>query len=139
MFVLPGFAASSQFPLQTMTGEHIARLQKIGLARETTSGTAVAVSAWIPKSKGLLVPKIEYEADQGAYGVIDKTREMTLVTNHCELTITDSEPRDVWIGHLLHAFFGQSWPCVRFPISSISGTFSEGETITESTSSATGV
>src|SRR3954471_20946955 len=123
-----------------MSNEHVARLQKIGLAKETVSGTAVSVSAWIPKSKGLLVPKIKYEADDGAYGVIDKVREMTLVTNHMELTITDTEPRDVWIGHLLHAFFGQSWPCVKFPIpGSITGTFVEGETVTESTTVAKGV
>ena len=58
-----------------MANEHIARLQKIGLAKETTSGTAVAVSTWIPKSKGLAIPKTTYEYDQGAYGNVDKNRE----------------------------------------------------------------
>jgi len=46
--------------------------------------------------------------------------------------------RDGFIGHLLMSAFGAAYSCVKFPVSSISGTFTEGETITETTSSATG-
>jgi hypothetical protein len=114
-------------------------LQKIGLGLETTSGTAVAATAWIPKSKGLATPKVTYEYDDAAYGVIDKNREAYVTKKWMEFDITDTEPRDVWIGHFLKALYGNAYPCVRFPISSIVGTFSEGETVTETTSSATGV
>jgi hypothetical protein len=122
-----------------MANEHIARLQKIGLGLETTSGTAVAPTFWLPKGKGLLTPKTEYKYDQGAYGNRDKNREAYITSKWSELTITDTEPRDVWIGHFLKALFGLAYPCVKFSISgSITGTYVEGEVITESTSSATG-
>src|SRR5947209_371649 len=122
-----------------MSNEHIARLQKIGLGKESTAGTAVAVSAWIPKSKGIVVPKVTYEYDQGAYGNIDKNREAYIAKRWTEFDITDTEPRDQWIGHFLMAAYGTAYACVKFPIpGSITGTFVEGETITESTSTATG-
>jgi hypothetical protein len=122
-----------------LSNEHIARLQKIGLGKESTSGTAVAVSTWIPKSKGIVVPMIKDEYDTAAYGVIDKNRQAFTIEKWTEFTIDQSEPRDVWIGHFLMAAYGSSWPCVKFPIpGSITGTYVEGETITQSVTSATG-
>lgn len=121
-----------------MANEHIGRLHKIAIGRETTSGTAVAATDWIPKSGGKLIPAFDVKMDEAAYGVIDANREGHTVKEMTKVTI-NGEPRDKWFGHLLHAAFGQSWPCVKFGISGITGTFSEGETITESVSSATGV
>jgi hypothetical protein len=121
-----------------VSNEHIARLQKIGFGKETTSGTAVSAAFWLAKAKGLAVPKVEYKYDQSAYGNIDKNREAILTRKWCEVTITDTMTRDIDIGHVLMAKYGASYPCVRFPISSPSGTFVEGEVVTESTSSATG-
>lgn len=122
-----------------MSNEHIARLQKIGFGKESVSGTAVAATMWLPKAKGIAVPKAEYKYDQAAYGNIDKNREAYITKKWTEITISDTEPRDVLIGHLLMAKYGLAYPCVKFPIpGSITGTFVEGETITESTSSATG-
>ncbi len=123
-----------------MSNEHIARLQKIGFGKEAVSGTAVAAAKWIPKAKGLLVPKTEYKYDEGAYGNIDKNREAYITRQWTELTITDTEPRDKWIGDFMMAAFGLEYPCVKFPIpGSITGTFSEGETVTETDTVAKGV
>lgn len=120
-----------------MSNEHIGRLQKIGLGKESTSGTAVAVSVWIPKSGGVLTPKYTTQEDPSAYGVIDAIKDVETTKALTEIDI-EGEPRDKWFGHILTAAFGSAYSCVKHPISSISGTFTEGETITESTSSATG-
>jgi hypothetical protein len=94
---------------------------------------------YLPKAKGLAVHKIKYEYDQSAYGNIDKNREAYIVEKWTDFTVTDTEPRDVLIGHLLLAKYGLEYPCVKFPIpGSITGTFVEGEVVTETTSSATG-
>lgn len=119
--------------------EHIARLQTIGMGKESTAGTAVAAAFWIPKSKGLAVAKTEYKYDEGAYGNIDKNREAYITKKWMEFDISETLPRDVWIGHFLMAKYGTAYATVKFPIpGSITGTFVEGETITESTSNATG-
>jgi hypothetical protein len=122
-----------------MANEHIARLQKIGFAPEVTAGTEVAPTFYMPKAKGILTTKFEQKYDEAAYGNIDKNREAYTTRKWSELEISDTQPRSVWIGHFLSAWFGQpSYPCVKFTTSSITGTFVEGETVTESTSTATG-
>jgi hypothetical protein len=87
---------------------------------------------------GVFTPKSEIKYDEAGYGVIDGIREGSTVKQWTEVDVV-GQPRDKWFGHLLLAALGSAYDCVRFPISSISGTFAEGETITESTSSATGV
>lgn len=76
--------------------------------------------------------------DEGGYGIIDGNREGQTVKEMSEVTI-GGEPRSKWFGQILVAAFGAGYDCVKVPISSIVGTFSEGETVTESTSNATAV
>lgn len=120
-----------------MTLEHIGRKQSIGIGKETTSGTPVSAAVWIPKLSGSFAPKITTTEDDSAFGVIDKVKDVQTVQVSTDVTFS-GVLRDIYFGHILMAAFGLSYPCVRIPISSISGTFVEGETITEATSSATG-
>ncbi len=54
--------------------------------------------------------------------------------------VFEGNVRDNFIGHILNALFGQTWPTVKIPIpGSITGTFVEGENVTETTSGAVGV
>lgn len=120
-----------------MSNEHIGRLQKIGLGKESEAGTAVAASEWIPKVSGVFSPKNEVALDEAAYGIIDGVKDQQTVQSMTEIQLS-AVIRDTFFGHLLMAALGSSYACVKFPVSSVSGTFQEGETITESTSSATG-
>ena len=120
-----------------MAGEHTGRKQSIGIGKESTAGTAVSASAWLPKISGAFTPKSEVAEDQGAYGIIDSVKEVQTVKNWTEVQFS-AVARDVYMGHILTALFGTTYNTVRFPVSSVSGTFSSGETITESTSTATG-
>lgn len=128
------------FPTRTRTPlVPVHRRQSIGLGKEGTSGTAVAAGIWIPKTSGGFSPIVETAEDQGAYGVIDAMRDVQTVKNMTEIAF-EGNVRDNFIGHLMHALFGQSWPTIKFPIpGSITGTYVEGEVITETTSGATGV
>ncbi len=122
-----------------MSGEHTGRKQSIGLGKETTPGTAVTATTWFPKLSGSFTPKVQTTQDDGAYGIIDKVKDVQAVQVATDVTFS-GVVRDVYFGHLLNAAFGTETPCVKFPIpGSITGTFVEGETITESTSTATGV
>jgi tail tube protein len=119
-----------------MSGEHIGRKQSIGLGKEGTAGTAIAVDFWIPKLSGAFTPKTEVATDEGAYGIIDKVKEVTTIKNWSEVQFS-AIARDVYFGHILMALFGTTYPTVRIPVSGVAGTFVEGETVTESVSSAT--
>lgn len=117
---------------------HIGRKQSIGLGKEGTSGTEVAVTDWIAKLSGAFTPKVETTNDEGAYGIIDKVKEVQTVKNWTEVQFS-AIARDQFFGHILMALFGTTYKTIKVPITSISGTgFVEGETVTESTSSATG-
>lgn len=120
-----------------MSNEHIGRKQEIGLGKESTSGTSVAAAIWFPKTSGVFKPKFVIDSDKSAWGTIAELREDQTVQQTTEVTLTGIA-RDISIGHLLMAAFGSSYPCVRFQPASITGTFVEGETVTESTSLATG-
>lgn len=122
-----------------MANEHIGRRQSIGFSKEATSGSAEStVDRWLPKVSGSFKPQQEVAQDDGAYGVIDEVREVQTVQN---ITVVNIEGiiRDLFIGDILNAAFGQSFKCQAIPVSSASGAFTEGETITGGTSSATGV
>src|SRR4051794_37358921 len=107
-----------------MASEHIARLHKIGMGKETTSGTAVSAAVWIPKSGGKLIPNFDVKMDEMAYGVIDGNRQGQTTKEMSAITI-NGEPQGKWFGHMLMATFGSAYACVRHPISSPSGTFVE--------------
>lgn len=113
-------------------------MQKVGLGKESSAGTEVAVSAWIPKSGGTFRPVPTTQEDPASFGVIDAVKDVETTKVMTEIEI-EGQPRDKWFGHILMAAFGTAYSCVKFPIpGSITGTFVEGETITESTSTATG-
>lgn len=121
-----------------MSNEHIGRLDEVGLGKESTSGTAVSVSKWIPKGGGTYGPAIQTDFFPGAKGTIDGTQKGAVTQVATEVTVEGS-PTDATFGHVLMALFGTSTPCVKYTLASISGTFVEGETVTEATTSATGV
>lgn len=120
-----------------MANEHIGRLQQIGLGKESTSGTGVAATFWLPKRSGSFSPVQEVAEDDSAYGVIDAVKEVQIVKNMTKVNVS-AIARDEWFGNILMACFGTTYGCVEFPVTSISGDFVVGETITETTSSATG-
>jgi hypothetical protein len=122
-----------------LANEHIGRKQSIGLGKESTPGTGVSAAIWIPKSSGVFTPKVDTAVNDGAYGVIDAVRDVQAVKNMTEISF-QARAQSTFLGHLLMAAFGTAYATVRIPIpGSITGTYVEGETITESTSSATGV
>lgn len=121
-----------------MPTTHIGRLQQIGLGKESTPGTAVAPTFWLPKNSGSLSSDPVTLEDDAAYGSIEKTREVQTVKNMSAIELS-AVARHEFFGNLLLAAFGLGYACVKIPISSLSGNYSIGETVTESTSGATGV
>ncbi len=79
----------------------------IGLAKETTSGTAVDPTTWIPCRKAEVNPIIKNVEDDSGIGVIDKVSDSRPVENTSE-TMLEGIVRDDSIGHLLMACFGTS-------------------------------
>lgn len=118
--------------------EHIGRLEKIGLGKETTPGTAVAASVWIPKLEGKFLPKTEKAKDGSAYGNIDELRDSQTIEQSTEVDIKGIA-RDQYFGHILMAALGTTYPCLKMTKSGGSGTFVVGENITGGTSSAVGI
>lgn len=121
-----------------MANEHIARLQSIGLGKETTAGTAVAATDWIPKMKGVFTPVVTKAKDESAYGTIDQLRDSVTVKQLTNVEI-EGIARDQYIGNLLKAALGTAYITREMALTSVSGTFQVGETVTGGTSSATGV
>lgn len=122
-----------------MANEHIGRLQVIGAAKEAVSGTPEAApTRWFPKVTGSFKPQQEVATDDSAFGVIDEVREVATVSN---ITVVNIEGimRDGFLGDILMAAFGSTYKCQRLPLSSVSGPFVVGETVTGGTSTATGV
>ena len=121
-----------------MANEHIGRLKKIGLGKESTSGTPVTATAWVPATEIAFSPEIEKARDESAYGTIDQLRE-SITTK--EMTTTEMKGifRDGFGGNLLMALLGQDTLVIDAAIGSLSGSFVVGETVTQATSGATGV
>lgn len=118
----------------------IGRLQHIGLGKESVPGTAVAAAVWIPHDgQGGLKPKYDTAKDDAAYGSIFGLRDQQTVKEWTEIMI-NAVARTKFLGHFLQAAFGTSTPCVAIPIpGAVTGTFVLGETVTETTSAATGL
>lgn len=121
-----------------MPTTHIGRLKQIGIGKESTPGTGVAPTFWLPKNSGNLASDPTTLEDDAGYGSIEKTREIQTVKNMTNIEL-NLVPRHEFMGNILLALFGLTYACVKFPVSSVSGNFTVGETITESTSGATGV
>lgn len=121
-----------------MANEHIGRRQSMGLGKESTPGTPVAASAWIPKMAGSFRPLFTKAKDTSSYGNISELRDSKTVKQMTEAEL-EGIFRDKYGGHLLMAAFGTTFACYKFTLGTVSGTFVKGETITQATSGATGV
>ena len=116
---------------------HIGRLQKIGFGRESVaSGTEAAASAWLPKREGGLTPVIETVDNENAYGSIVKLRDTQAAKESTDIAI-GGVIDDKTFGHMLMAALGTTYASVKIPVTGVTGTFAEGEVVTESVSTAT--
>lgn len=86
--------------------EHIGRKQAIGIGKESSAGTPVAATAWIPKKSGAFKPVFEKAKDDSAYGVIDEVYDSQTVKNMTEVEV-EGIVRDNWLGLLLLGTLGQ--------------------------------
>lgn len=117
--------------------EHIGRLQKIGLGKESTAGTPVSATVWLPKTEGSFSPETTKAKDTSAYGTIDELRDSQTTQ---QMTVADVKgiARDIFLGNLLMAAFGQDTPVIKMTLAGGAGTFVKDETVTQAVSSATG-
>jgi hypothetical protein len=121
-----------------MANEHIGRLEKVGLGKESTPGTGVAATFWLPKEESLFLPKTEKAKDLGAYGIIDELYDSQTVLQMTEVSIKGIL-REVYGGNFLLAALGTEQLCLKITRTGGSGVFVVGETVTGGTSTATGV
>lgn len=103
-----------------MANEHIGRLQKVGLAKETTPGTGVAPTVWVPQMSIDFKPVSEKALDNSAYGVIDEVYDSQTVKNMTEMTL-QGIIRDINLGLLLYAAMGSTTVTVRCTLAGIAG------------------
>lgn len=115
----------------------IGRKRKIGIGKETTAGTAVAATDWMPLTKPGFKPVSEKAVDSSAYGNIDEIYSKETTKNMTEVSV-EGIVRDGWSGLLLLASLGSESLCVYGILSTVTGTFVVGETVTGGTSGATG-
>lgn len=115
---------------------HIGRLQKLGFAKESVSGTEVAATDWMPKTEGGLVPVIETVDNEAGYGNITKLRDAQVSKESTIINLAGTIDDKVF-GHMLMAALGTAYAAVKIPFTAASGDFVEGEVVTESTSTAT--
>lgn len=120
-----------------MSNEHIGRKQIMGLGKETTSGTGVAASAWIPTEDRDFKPVSGKAKDMSAYGVIDELYDSQTTKNMTEVMMAGIL-RDTFLGYLLLAAFGTQYTCIAMTMASLSGVFTVGETVSQAVSLATG-
>lgn len=122
-----------------MANEHIGRRQAIGIGKEGTSGTAVAATAWIPKTAGSFKPVFEKAKDDAAYGVIDEIYDSQTVKNMTEVDV-EGIARDDWMGLLLLGSMGKNTEVKCITITGASGgTPARGDAITSATGAYVGV
>lgn len=88
-----------------MANEHIGRLQSLGIGKETTAGTPVSATDWIPCETFEMKPVTKAVRDASGYGVIDEVRESRLVENTSETSVAGIA-RQTTIGHVMLAALG---------------------------------
>lgn len=103
-----------------MANEHIGRLEQIGLGLESTPGTGVAPTVWLPKVSAEFNPVSEKAVDDSAYGVIDEVFDSITVKNMTEINFQGIF-RDTNLGLLLFATMGLTYVTVELTLSGISG------------------
>lgn len=121
-----------------MTYEHIGRKQIMGLGKESTAGTAVAATVWIPTEDREFKPVSGKAKDMSAYGVIDELYDSQTTKNMTEVMMAGIL-RDTFLGNLLLAALGTQYTCLATVMGSLVGVFTVGETVTQAVSLATGV
>lgn len=62
----------------------IARVRQVGIAKETTKGTAVAPSFWVPVTKFNANPLVVTKRKDGAIGRVESNSGSEIVSKHCE-------------------------------------------------------
>jgi hypothetical protein len=88
-----------------MATTDIGRQVKYGIGKETTQGTPVAATNWIPHLGFELNPKNEIAKNDSAYGVIEKTNESTILRSWAEGSLEAKLTADTG-GLLLLGAFG---------------------------------
>lgn len=121
-----------------MANEHIGRRQAIGIGKESTPGTAVAATNWIPKVSGAFKPSYEKAIDDSAYGVIDEVYDSQTVKFMTEVEI-EGIMNDDLIGLLALGAMGTytAVKCITIT-GATGGTPARGDAITSATGSYVG-
>lgn len=86
--------------------KEIGRLNSFALGKETTAGTPVAVTAWIPFESANLKPITEVIKDESGFGVISSPADAHVTKQSSEFT-AKGIARPTSFGHLLLATLGQ--------------------------------
>lgn len=85
--------------------KYIGRLVNLGLARETTRGTAVAPAYWMPKTSVAFFDRVNKYQSQLNYGVIGDANQAYKANEWSEGSI-ETELNDKSFGLILYALFG---------------------------------
>lgn len=112
-----------------MSNEHTGRKQLYGLGIEATAGSEQAVDIWLPKMDGEFKPVSEKAVDESAYGNIDKVFDQQTTKNMVEMSL-EGMVRHEAMGYLLLGLMSTETVCHYMSVTSITGTFVVGETIT---------
>lgn len=121
-----------------MANEHIKRILKVGLGRESVAGTPVAATIFIPAETADFMPDFTKARDKSGAGSIVEQRASRTVKQKSKVTL-EGIGMDTLLGHLLYATLGTYYLCLQTVRSGGSGTFVVGETVTQAVSAATGV
>jgi len=118
--------------------QHIGRRVNIGIWLESTAWTAVAADYWLPETTGKMLPVVERVVDDRAFGNIHERRDSEIAKTMTEMSIEGIVTGESF-GLLLHAALWAQNTWLYLALTSWSGTFTVGETVTWWTSSATWV
>lgn len=83
----------------------IGRLLNIGLGKESSRGTAVAATAWMPKTDFSVDPKIDVAVVDQSMGIIEDAITQEVVKKYAMLELS-GVISDIRLGNLLMATFG---------------------------------
>lgn len=92
-----------------MADEHIGRRNSVGIGKETTSGTSVSATYWIPKESWNMTPIVKKAVDNWGYWVIDERYDSETVQQMTETTL-EGIVRDTFFWALLMGTFGTDTP-----------------------------
>jgi len=83
----------------------IGRLLNVGLGKESTRGTAVAATAWMPKTDFAVEAKVDVAVIDQSIGIIEDATTQEVVKKYATLDIS-GVASDIRLGMLLMAAFG---------------------------------